>query len=102
MLTCDVPVLWSAGKEINNVRVVVCGCGAAGFTCAKYFVSLGVKKENLLAVDIQVCAYQPVCSSQCSPDTQPSNHIVFNSSFRSFCAVHHDLASTSNYSSNMS
>jgi len=34
--------------------VVVCGCGAAGFTCAKYFVSLGVKKENLIAVDVQV------------------------------------------------
>jgi hypothetical protein len=46
-----------AGKEIAEVRVVVCGCGAAGFTCAKYFVSLGVKKENLLAVDVQGVVY---------------------------------------------
>lgn len=43
-----------AGKDIDSVKVVVCGCGAAGFTCAKYFVSLGVKKDNLLAVDVKV------------------------------------------------
>jgi hypothetical protein len=43
-----------SGKDIDSIRVVVCGCGAAGFTCAKYFVSLGVKKDNMIAVDVQV------------------------------------------------
>jgi malate dehydrogenase (oxaloacetate-decarboxylating)(NADP+) len=33
-------------KKIENIKVVVCGCGAAGFTCAKYFISLGVKKVS--------------------------------------------------------
>jgi hypothetical protein len=41
------------GKDIGDIRVVVCGCGAAGYTCATYFVTLGVRRENLLAVDVQ-------------------------------------------------
>lgn len=45
-----------AGKDISAIRVVVCGCGAAGFTCAKYFVSLGVQQQNLIAVDVKVSA----------------------------------------------
>jgi hypothetical protein len=34
---------------VCHVRLVVHTC-----RCAKYFVSLGVKKENLLAVDVKV------------------------------------------------
>ena len=41
------------GKNIQEIRVVVSGCGAAGFTCAKYFISLGVKPENLIATDVK-------------------------------------------------
>lgn len=37
-----------------QIKVVVCGCGAAGFTCAKYFLSLGVKKKNLICIDLKV------------------------------------------------
>jgi len=40
-------------KKIEDIKVVVCGVGAAGFTCARYFLSLGVKRENLLGVDIK-------------------------------------------------
>lgn len=40
-------------KKIEDIRVVVSGCGAAGFTCAKYFMLLGVKRENLIACDIK-------------------------------------------------
>ena len=42
------------GKDIADIKVCVCGCGAAGFTVAKYFVTLGVRKENVLAVDVKV------------------------------------------------
>ncbi|KAF6255167.1 hypothetical protein COO60DRAFT_246764 [Scenedesmus sp. NREL 46B-D3] len=45
------------GKDISSIRVVVCGCGAAGFTCAKYFVSLGVQQQNLIAVDVKGVVY---------------------------------------------
>ena len=40
-------------KDIGDIKVVVSGCGAAGFTCAKYFITLGVKPENLIACDIR-------------------------------------------------
>jgi len=45
-------------KDIGTIKVVVSGCGAAGFTCAKYFISLGVKPENLIAVDINGVVYK--------------------------------------------
>lgn len=45
-------------KKIEEIKVVVSGCGAAGFTCAKYFISLGVKRENLIAVDIKGVVYE--------------------------------------------
>eukprot|EP00873_Tetraselmis_striata_P023794 jgi/Tetstr1/444058/TSEL_031996.t1 len=44
-------------KEISQIKVVVCGCGAAGFTCAKYFLSLGVKKKNLICIDLKGVVY---------------------------------------------
>jgi len=45
-------------KNISEIKVVVSGCGAAGFTCAKYFISLGVKPENLIACDIKGVIYK--------------------------------------------
>ena len=40
------------------MRVVVCGCGAAGFTVAIHFVVLGVRPENMICVDIQGVVYK--------------------------------------------
>ncbi|MEJ2582561.1 MAG: phosphate acyltransferase, partial [Acidobacteriota bacterium] len=40
-----------AGKKIEDVKVVFSGAGAAGIACAAFYVSLGVKQENLLMVD---------------------------------------------------
>lgn len=45
-------------KPISSIHVVVCGVGAAGFTCALYFLKLGVQPENLLAVDIHGVVYK--------------------------------------------
>ncbi len=39
------------GKEIGSCRVVFSGAGAAGIACAKYYLSLGVRRENLLMAD---------------------------------------------------
>ena len=39
------------GKKIDEVRIVVCGAGAAAISCSKLYVSLGVKKENIVMVD---------------------------------------------------
>jgi malate dehydrogenase (oxaloacetate-decarboxylating)(NADP+) len=45
------------GKKIDKVRVVFCGAGAAGIACAKLYLALGVKKENLLFVDTKGVIY---------------------------------------------
>lgn len=39
------------GKKIENIKVVVNGAGASAISCTKLYVSLGVKKENVILVD---------------------------------------------------
>ncbi len=39
------------GKSISEVKVVFSGAGAAGMSCALLFLSMGVKKENLVMCD---------------------------------------------------
>jgi len=39
------------GKKIEKVKVVINGAGAAAISCAKLYMSLGVKTENILMVD---------------------------------------------------
>jgi len=45
-------------KEIDEIRVVFCGAGAAGIACAKLYCSLGVKHENILMVDSKGVIYK--------------------------------------------
>jgi malate dehydrogenase (oxaloacetate-decarboxylating)(NADP+) len=45
-------------KPLETMRVVFSGAGAAGFTCAKYFLSLGVRKENLVLTDKDGVVYR--------------------------------------------
>jgi malate dehydrogenase (oxaloacetate-decarboxylating)(NADP+) len=40
-----------AGKAIENVKLVTSGAGAAGIACLDMLVALGMKPENILAVD---------------------------------------------------
>lgn len=40
-----------AGKKIENARIIINGAGAAGIACAKFAVSLGAKKENIIMCD---------------------------------------------------
>jgi len=39
------------GKDIGKMKMVVVGAGAAGIACAKIFVQLGVKKQNIIMLD---------------------------------------------------
>jgi malate dehydrogenase (oxaloacetate-decarboxylating)(NADP+) len=39
------------GKKIDKVKMVVCGAGAAAISCSRLYLSLGVKKENIVMVD---------------------------------------------------
>lgn len=40
-----------AGKKLEDLKVVVNGAGASAISCAKLFISSGVKKENLIMLD---------------------------------------------------
>jgi len=46
------------GKNIEDIRVVYSGAGAAGIACARLYCSLGVKHENLLMVDSKGVMYE--------------------------------------------
>ena len=46
------------GKKIGDVKVVFSGAGAAGIACAKFYVTLGVKRENLILVDTKGVVYK--------------------------------------------
>src|SRR6266849_6574318 len=47
-----------AGKRIDKVRIVISGAGASALACAKFYLSLGVKRENVLLVDTKGVLYQ--------------------------------------------
>jgi malate dehydrogenase (oxaloacetate-decarboxylating)(NADP+) len=40
------------GKKLEKIKMVVNGAGAAAISCSKMYLSLGVKKENLVMFDI--------------------------------------------------
>jgi malate dehydrogenase (oxaloacetate-decarboxylating)(NADP+) len=46
------------GKRIDQVKVVFSGAGAAGIACAKFYVTLGVKKENMILCDTKGVVYK--------------------------------------------
>lgn len=39
------------GKKIENIKLVVNGAGASAISCAKLYLALGVKKENIVMLD---------------------------------------------------
>jgi len=39
------------GRKIDKLKLVVCGAGAAAISCSRLYLSLGVKKENIVMVD---------------------------------------------------
>ena len=36
------------GRKIEEIKMVVCGAGAAAISCSRLYVSLGVRKENIV------------------------------------------------------
>lgn len=45
-------------KKIDEIKVVFNGAGAAGIACAKHFIDLGVKKENIIMCDSNGVIYK--------------------------------------------
>jgi malate dehydrogenase (oxaloacetate-decarboxylating)(NADP+) len=46
------------GKDIAKIRVVFSGAGAAGIACAKLYLALGVKPENVIMADSKGVLYE--------------------------------------------
>jgi malate dehydrogenase (oxaloacetate-decarboxylating)(NADP+) len=46
------------GKKMEDVKVVFSGAGAAAIACAKFYILLGVKRENLTLVDTKGVVYK--------------------------------------------
>ncbi|KAB2880479.1 phosphate acetyltransferase [bacterium] len=46
------------GKPLDKIKVVVNGAGASGIACANFYISLGVKKENLILCDTKGAIYK--------------------------------------------
>jgi len=47
-----------AGKKMDEIRVVMMGAGAAGIACARFYVELGVRKENIRMFDRRGLIYK--------------------------------------------
>ena len=39
------------GKKMEDIKMVVCGAGAAAISCTRLYIALGIKKENVVLVD---------------------------------------------------
>ncbi len=46
-----------AGKRLEDVRITVCGAGAAALACLDLLVALGAQKEKILVTDIEGVVY---------------------------------------------
>lgn len=40
-----------SGKKIENIKMVVSGAGAAAISCSRFYISLGIRKENIVMTD---------------------------------------------------
>ncbi len=45
------------GKRLDEVRLTVCGAGAAALACLDLLTTLGLRQENLLVVDVEGVVY---------------------------------------------
>lgn len=45
-------------KKIGQIKVVMSGAGAAGIACAKFYIALGVKPQNIMLVDSKGVIYK--------------------------------------------
>ncbi|AEA33079.1 NADP-dependent malic enzyme [Hippea maritima] len=46
------------GKDISKCKLVVNGAGAAGVACAKFYMTLGIRKENIIMLDSRGVIYK--------------------------------------------
>ncbi len=45
------------GKSISDIKVVVCGAGAAALACSEFYVTMGARRPNMRLVDTKGVVY---------------------------------------------
>ncbi len=45
-------------KDLKDMKMVICGAGAAGIACGKMFIELGIRRENVYLVDSKGVIYK--------------------------------------------
>ena len=46
------------GKKLEDMKVVISGAGAAGIACGKFYISLGIRRENITMCDTRGIIYK--------------------------------------------
>ena len=47
-----------AGKKLEDLKVVVSGAGASAIACARFYIALGVRRQNIVMVDSKGVIYE--------------------------------------------
>ena len=67
-----------AEKKIEEVKMVICGAGAAAISCAKIYLALGLKKENIIMFDSK----GPINTERTNLTTEKQKFITQNTSIK--------------------
>ena len=67
-----------AEKKIEEVKMVICGAGAAAISCAKIYLALGLKKENIIMFDSK----GPINTERTNLTTEKQKFITENTSIK--------------------
>ena len=67
-----------AEKKIDEVKMVICGAGAAAISCAKIYLALGLKKENIIMFDSK----GPINIERTNLTTEKQKFITHNTSVK--------------------
>ncbi|MFP4511013.1 MAG: NADP-dependent malic enzyme [Spirochaetaceae bacterium] len=68
-----------AGKDIDTIRLVVIGAGAAGLACTRFYHQLGVRREHIVMIDAD-----GVIRAGVTPDDHPAAEFATTSDVASF------------------
>ena len=47
-----------AGKKLEDLKVVISGAGASAIACARFYIALGVRRQNIVMVDSKGVIYE--------------------------------------------
>lgn len=80
-------VLELVDKKIEDIKVVVCGVGAAGYTSAMLFKTLGVQQKNLYCYDKDGVIYKGRPDIESNPELLHLQNVASDTPLRSLAQI---------------